>query len=791
MSWRPVALRLGAATCSVLICGSALALSEDEAIGVAQLATQQVEAEALALNGRQQIGPKSATERLAIGEMLQRNGDHDTAIDVLNQVLELYRQGKADDATHADALFLLAESYFRTHQLTSARRHLRELVSRGNQEDYAAHTGRALSRLVDVALRRRFPQELDFVFEQLAKLGNDDPDGSLRYARGKASFSAGRYDEAIGALTSIPASSPMAFQAEYLLGVVYTNQAAGDNARPARPEDAAKVPEVSQRFALAILQFQRVTTLTPRTPDQQHVVDLAWMALGRLFYETENPLDAVDAYARISRESPEFATMLFELAWVYVQLEDFVQAQDTLEVLEIYAPESLGLAEGALLRADLMLRSKQFPEALLAYQSVRNRFAPAYEQLEAFLEEHSTPAAYYDSLVEQRLGARTSGALPPAIMEWVREVEDERAFALIDDVTRSRQMITESVRLAKTMGGVLSAPTKARAFPVLRTQIQQTLGLLNKLQVAKRAMAEMLGELDAGAGGELAKVRSERQALMAKVAALPVELRDFLTREAAANRQWDSTSQTLQQLSLETDSMRAIVNGLRRMLREADEFGIAMTAARKSQLQRELKASEADLDVYQKRITEYREQLERGRLQVGFGGSSYAEDERLRRQFSALVAKEFALARSGAAGEDAAEFAARASALLERIGRVEARIATLNTHYTSDVDEKAAVLLREVEIEAHQVSDDSQRLDVLDQQARHLFGEVAMHSFSSVKDKLGSLLLRADIGIAQEAWEVRQAHFDLMQNLQRLRAKRESYLNDEFKEVLHDGGEEP
>jgi hypothetical protein len=66
-----------------------------------------------------------------------------------------------------------------------------------------------------------------------------------------------------------------------------------------------------------------------------------------------------------------------------------------------------------------------------------------------------------------------------------------------------------------------------------------------------------------------------------------------------------------------------------------------------------------------------------------------------------------------------------------------------------------------------------------------------MHSFSAVKDKLGSLLLRADIGIAQEAWEVRQAHFDLMQNLQRLRAKRETYLNEEFKEVLHDGGETP
>src|SRR5690606_35904287 len=106
---------------------------------------------------------------------------------------------------------------------------------------------------------------------QLARLGGDDPDGSLRYARGKASFSAGRYDEAIAALTTIPKTSPMAFQAEYLLGVVYTNQAASDTPPALHPDAAKKVPEVSQRFALAILQFQRVTTLGPKTPEQQHV----------------------------------------------------------------------------------------------------------------------------------------------------------------------------------------------------------------------------------------------------------------------------------------------------------------------------------------------------------------------------------------------------------------------------------------------------------------------------------------------------------------------------------------
>src|SRR5690606_1979458 len=144
---------------------------------------------------------------------------------------------------------------------------------------------------------------------------------------------------------------------------------------------------VSQRFANAIVQFQRVTQLRPRNEDEQLIVDLAWLALGRIFYETDNPLDAAEAYEKVSQDSPEYVRALFELAWVYINLNDFVQARDTLEVLALVAPDSLGLAEGALLQADLALRAKEFPEALRAYEGVRTRFAPAYERLSEFLEE--------------------------------------------------------------------------------------------------------------------------------------------------------------------------------------------------------------------------------------------------------------------------------------------------------------------------------------------------------------------------------------------------------------------
>jgi hypothetical protein len=64
------------------------------------------------------------------------------------------------------------------------------------------------------------------------------------------------------------------------------------------------------RFAAPIEQFRKVTRMPADTDGHRHVIDLAWMAIGRLFYETDNYLDSADAYSHVERTSPEFPTML-------------------------------------------------------------------------------------------------------------------------------------------------------------------------------------------------------------------------------------------------------------------------------------------------------------------------------------------------------------------------------------------------------------------------------------------------------------------------------------------------
>ncbi len=81
------------------------------------------------------------------------------------------------------------------------------------------------------------------------------------------------------------------------------------------------------------------------------------------------------------------------------------------------------------------------------------------------------------------------------------------------------------------------------------------------------------------------------------------------------------------------------------------------------------------------------------------------------------------------------------------------------------------------------------QLDKLDGEARKVVGEVAMRNFGFVRDRLRSIVLRADVGITEEAWEVREGQQTRVRNLQVVRAREDRTLKEELNEVLDDSGD--
>jgi hypothetical protein len=290
----------------------------------------------------------------------------------------------------------------------------------------------------------------------------------------------------------------------------------------------------------------------------------------------------------------------------------------------------------------------------------------------------------------------------------------------------------------------------------------------------------------AGVSGELGQVRAERRELMVRLAANPVTPADFLRREEQGSRSWNRASQALQRVTLEADRLQAVINGLRRVLDEADKHGVTRESASRARFQAEVEANERDLAVYRARIDAYRQDVETGRVQVGFGDRRYAEDERIRHRFAELVTKEVALLAQAQPTEDVLEYTRSVTPILAEAATLEQSLEQTLAGLEAKVAAGADQLQRLVDEESLRIDQYTQKLDALDQHARLLVGEVAMRSFSNVRDHLKGIVLRADVGIVQQAWELREEQQGRLQNLQRQRGLEEQNLDDELREVFDD-----
>lgn len=763
------------------------AVDSDDARSIAQRQVGEVAAEEILLRAKlsTQARPSMSPEkRIAIGELALGSRDYERAIDTFCQVVELHRQGKVTSNSHADALFLLGESYFESGQPLSARRQYSALLDAAENVAYASYAGRGLARLVDVAVRTGRRETLESVQVRVQALTISDPSGSFDYARGKLAFARGKFTSARDILASLLSSSEYYPQAQYVLGVILLREALPGLPGPAAAQARKEGTLTPRRLLPAIAQFRKVTTLDVATEVHRHVVDVSQLAIGRLFYESGAFLQAADAYIQIDRASSVYSEMLFELAWVYVRVGDYQRAERAMELLSATVPNSLHVADGALLRADLMLRSGRYNEAQTAYEQVRDRFSEPSVTMVGVLDETKEPAVYYDRLVEEGMAVAGATKLPEFVLDWVKEeARGDRVFAVIDDVTSARRLERRGRQLANKLDAVLGAPSRARAFPKLEAALQKAYGLTNQLMQARRAVALGFEDVDnASHRGELRQVRASRRALMAAVARLPVTSSDFATRREASSGQWNRVSQAIQRVTLEADNLQAVINGLLRVLKEGSAYGVTNDVSRRKRYRAQVEANERDLEVYRERIAAYREEVERGKVQVGLGDSRFAEEEAVREQFRHFQAREIALLRAG--GGEVADYLGSLDGTMSLISELESKLQSTEVQLDDQVRRGAIELRGRVRAESDKLRAYTQQLDALDQHGRTLLGEVAMKNFSQVSERLKGIVLRADVGMVQQAWEDREEQRRRLRDLQRTRAVAAQQIDAEAREVL-------
>ena len=716
-------------------------------------------------------------ERLTDGELYLRLDDYLRAAILFTDIVDHYPTHRA----YPEALFLLGESLFLAGDFLGARKRYALVIERSSEPAFSPYLQMSLSRLIEIAIYTRDFRDIDGYFARLEALPSASLSVTTSYFRAKYLYNRAvpvddvlnapptaairgldqtRLEQARKGFIAIPSGTEFSLRSKYFVGVIHTLRA---------------------EYLDAIAAFHGVLGHEPANDEEKKVLELTYLALGRLYYETEQLEQAIEAYRAVGQTSPHFDHALYELAWTYIRMGDAIQAERALEVLSVAAPDSPLNADGKILRGDLLARVGRYEEAAVVFDEVRETFGPIRDELERQRSEHDDLHSYFRGVVRENLdNFDIDDFLPESAQRWVElEGDHERALGVLADLSEAKQLVRETDELAQRITAVLSAPNGVSVFSDLRRERERATGLRNRAARARGAFIDTeAGALGTGRGGVQA-ARSRRRELQAAVTKMPIDTEDFIERDLQMLEKYRAAERDLQGLRVEILGLEARIVASHRGLLAVDPAKVDPEA-----LRAQLAKHEAEVEEYEEKLTWIRRRLEVGRLHVGVGDTRYQADDEKRDAFIAAVKRERELAGSGGSSYDDG---------YRRIARVETELDRRDAETAAVVRRRVDEMLAVVDEEAANLARYRVALRSLEGEIVDVVGAITYLNFNRIHGRFFELVLRADVGKIDVAWARREDHRLRIDTLTRERARELQALDDEFRDVMDEeqGGGTP
>jgi len=721
---------------------------------------------------------KTPEQRVADGRVLLSLKSYVPASMVLTDVVENHPQHPAV----YEALYLLGESLFGAGDYYGARTRFRELITRADDPAVRPFAARALGRLIEIAIRTHNFDGVDEYFEKLNRLPTQEVEAAAGYYRAKFQYNKavaavdvnsreGKIDgsgadaallaQARQGFEAVAESSPFYPQARYFVGVILA---------------------LSGQYQQAIEAFSRVLQMPANTSEQRQVQELARLALGRLYYETDQLPQAVATYEGVSRDSKYFDSALYEIAWVYIRAKDTGRAEQALATLVTTSPDSSYVADGIVLRGNLLMRNDELDQATDVFAGASAGYGPVRDSLNQVISEHEDPQAYFKGLVHEHVDDFSIGTvLPQMAVPFARdEFELERATEVMAELASVRTLVADCETIIRRFNDALAADNKANIYPDSRRLRIRTTGILNRATLLRMRMMHYLESRSPNVSGDVAAARSERKALEASIKNLPQAESDFVERDKKPFEHFRTLGQQLRGIETEVYALEARIAAAERYIREsaalrADPAGVEA-------VQNELKGHRKAVELYRQALQDAANVIDSGRLRVGVDDERYMQDRENRNRYKELSDKELGLVRMVNSGS-----ASEVDPLNSRIGSVESRIAAHDQYIDGVLAERGTEISRQLAAENTILDGHRQRLAVLETEAEDVVGGATYLGFSNVRQRLYELVLRSDVGGVDVRWAEREKHRINVERLTRDRAQEIQALDNEYNEIVGQG----
>jgi tetratricopeptide (TPR) repeat protein len=678
---------------------------------------------------------------------------------------------------YGDALYMLGDCLFRLRNWYGAKKYLDLVIKQPSNKNFQ----NALQELADIAVRLHRMDEVETYAKHLDSIPSGQRKSELTYQFGRSFFSAKSFARARTFLEQIQQGEKRWSNAHFYLGAILVAE--------------GKIDDAVKEFRGVV---EAGKTQDPARKPDQEVLDFANVALGRLYMQLKKYDDATTHYRAVDRNSPIYEEALFELAATHVAAEKPQLALEALDVLLLTVSDDNVAVQAAVLRGRINMISKFYDQADAAYQDVVERYSAITGELTRFAASDKNLEQFFAWLLN-RASEEYTVARPVSerVAKYIEKDEDMlRVVGLFDEMAIERRDVKESQKLATSIDAALKNTT-LDMFPELKDAWLRVAESQNRVVDIGRRSTELMRATGLPNTNEEEKAKAEvlytnRKRLEAAFSKVPATKGDFILRQNRVDSGFANLAADVGLLKAAIEQLRQQSQGVEKMLNDRlfGEQGLVLAKEKEDEIREGLKQSQDEIRRIYREIDQINQDVEVNAQATGAGDEVTGDENRIRNQLLTAQRVEHAhhgtvLERTGRTTDDVA----RLNRLRRQIDLLTEQMSGLLAAITARATERVSSIAGVLATEKRNIAEYQSAVRNYEEDSRVMAREVGYGLIRAAERRLADILLEADLGRVDVAWQRKQNKSTTIRELQDERSQRMKSLGDVLQNLVGDGSE--
>lgn len=634
---------------------------------------------------------------------------------------------ESKDSIWEEAVYKLAESLFRNRNYISSARYFEMLITDIENSKYKIES---LKRLISASYHLGDYSVAKRYYTEFVEIGYDmSKDQDLIYFLAKSLFYDNQIDEATKVFSTVSVQGAYYPQSQYFLGVIKLRK--------------GLVQE-------ALSYFEKVAEITQGDKYYKfgRVFDLSVVAAARTAFELGDLVKSVKYYVMLDKKSEHFAEAYYELCWTYIKKEEYARAIDALRLIKYIAPDSIVAPKAEILEGSLLIKLRRYGEAMVIFDQVVKKYSTIKDELNTIDSKSFLLNAKSGKL------SKTLSPYSPVVRSLLKENKKfSSAMKLGDDVSELEEEINRVTQLESKIGSIVDNKNVASLFPPLKEGSNSALFLQSRIASIRNELLEMrktviwgvIDEIDKKQFNQLEKEKSELTGIIENAPIAPEQIEKQASEYA---NMIISMEEELHRIIIQTNSLYNQLDGI--SIFYAKIKGSQSDDKLLERINREKNEIQKSLDF----LTVYKKEVESEKNRLVLGGDIISRVILARNSLNKIISKQDEiLSRYDGKVSDISN---RVKNLIKKAQTVDAKLEKFYDDLNDTVKEIINKIRVSYENEKNNLNEYKSELLEIKREITEMAALAMYSNINRVKSSFSDLILQADLGIIDVAWDKKE-----------------------------------